>query len=142
LLASLYFTNMNEPIEILLIDDNVRSYDIFGFALNDLKINYLCRFAKSVEEAINILNNQRTDYIFIDVNMPVLQGFKFLKKLKYIQSANKVPIVIYSEHPDNDLCKKAMKHGVLSAIKKTREIFELINELKTILFKDYSQVTH
>jgi DNA-binding NtrC family response regulator len=129
---------MNEPIEILLIDDNVRYHDIFGFALNDLKINYLCHFVKSIEEAISILHNQRTDYIFIDVNMPALQGFKFLKKLKRIQSANKIPIVIYSEHPDNDLCKKAMKLGVLTAIKKTREIFELINELKTILFKNCS----
>ena len=61
---------MTKPLDILLIDDSVKTQDMFGFALNDLQINYSCRFARNVEQAVNSLRLQPADYIFVDVNMP------------------------------------------------------------------------
>lgn len=109
---------------------------MFGFALNDLKINYACRFAKNVEQALTIMYRQPADFIFVDVNMPALTGFNTIKKIIATRFINNPSIFIYTDQPENDLCKKAMKLGVLKALKKKDEIFELIQDLKGILFKN------
>ena len=130
---------MNKPINILLIDDNHRSQDLFGFALNDLDINYCCRFAKSINQAFNMLRLQPADYIFIDINMPTLNGFSTLKKLVTTQFIKMSSIVIYSEQLENALCKKAMQLGIRAGLQKKTEVFQLIQDLKKILFKNDKQ---
>ena len=108
---------------------------MFGFALNDLNINYSCRFAQNVEQAMAIMRMQPADYIFVDVNMRALNGFNTIKKFITTSFINKPSIFIYTDQPENELCRKAMKLGILKALKKKTEIFELIQDLKNILFK-------
>jgi len=127
---------MNKPVNILLIDDSSKSQDLFGFALNDLQINYCCRFARNVNQAFNMLRLQPADYIFVDINMPALNGFSTLKKLVSAQFINKSSIIIYTEQLENALCKKAMQLGILASLQKKMEIFQLIQALKRILLKN------
>ena len=127
---------MSASVNILLIDDNIKTHDMFSFALNDLKINYSCRFAQNVEQAMNIMHRKPADYIFVDVNMRALNGFNTIKKFVTTPFITTPSIFIYTDQPENELCKKAIKLGVLKALKKKTEIFELIQDLKNILFKN------
>lgn len=120
----------------MLIDDSQKSQDLFGFALNDLQIDYCCRFARNVNQAFNILRLQPSDYIFIDINMPSINGFTTLKKLVTARFINKSAIIIYTDQLENALCKKARQLGILTGLQKKTEIFQLIQDLKNILFKN------
>lgn len=82
------------------------------------------------------------DYIFIDINMPSLNGFITLKKLFTAQFINTSSIVIYTDQTENALCKKARQLGVIACLPKKKEIFLLIQDLKNILFKNNEPTKH
>lgn len=132
---------MIKPLNILLIDDSVKTQDMFGFALNDLQINYACRFAQNVDQAINSLRLKPADFIFVDVNMPALNSFRTLKRIIKARFINDATVVIYTDHNESEICKRAMKLGVMLALKKKNEIFELIADLKNILLQNNNPVS-
>ncbi len=108
---------------------------MFGFALNDLQINYSCRFAQNLDQAINSLRLMPADFIFVDVNMPALNSFHTIKRIIKARFIHDATVIIYTDHNESELCKRAMKLGVMLALKKKNEIFELIADLKNILFR-------
>ncbi len=83
-------------ITYLIIDDEHIAHDIIkGYAdlLPNLKLEKHCYDAI---EAIEYLNNHTVDLIFLDLNMPKLKGFDFLKSLS---SPPKVIVTTaYKEH--------------------------------------------
>ncbi|WP_459212783.1 LytR/AlgR family response regulator transcription factor [Aquimarina rhabdastrellae] len=83
-------------ITYLIIDDEHIAHDIIkGYAdlLLNLKLEKHCYDAI---EAIEYLNNHTVDLIFLDLNMPKLKGFDFLKSLS---SPPKIIVTTaYKEH--------------------------------------------
>ena len=72
-------------ISIMLIDDDEDDLDIFSQAL--MKIDPSIQFAgfKNGMEAIKLLNDSDMllpDLIFLDLNMPCMNGFECLKKIR------------------------------------------------------------
>lgn len=69
-------------ITYLIIDDEHIAHDIIkGYCdlLSDMRLRKNCYDAL---EAFEYLNKNEMDLIFLDLNMPVLKGFEFLKTLK------------------------------------------------------------
>ena len=83
-----------------------------------------------------MLRLQPADYIFVDINMPALNGFSTLKKLVSAQFINTSSIIIYTEQVEKVLYKKARQLGILASLQKKTEIFQLIQDLRNILFKN------
>ena len=74
------------------------------------------------------------DFIFIDINMPKMDGLECLSKIKKIKKLENVPMIIYSTGSDSVIKNKAMKLGAANCITKTTSITSLTEILKTILF--------
>ena len=86
-------------ISIILIDDDEDDRDIFFQAL--MEINPSVQFAgfKDGLEAFKLLNDSATllpDLIFLDLNMPCMNGFECLKKIRENRLLNNTPVIIYS----------------------------------------------
>ncbi len=67
----------------IAIDDEPLALDVidkFSKKIPFLKLTGKCT---SAFEAIELINNSKTDLIFLDINMPHLSGIDFLKSLKY-----------------------------------------------------------
>lgn len=62
----------DEPIAITVIESHLREF-------KDLRVVATCR---SASEAFEVLQNERIDLIFLDIEMPKLDGLSFLKSLK------------------------------------------------------------
>lgn len=87
------------PLICLLVDDDPDDREIFALALEE--VDNACRLvtAKSGGEAIELLKNDQTfrpDFIFLDLNMPLMDGKECLSELKKINHINGVPIIIFS----------------------------------------------
>src|SRR5437868_12659694 len=88
---------------ILYADDDHDDREILfdTFIQIDPAIN--CIGADNGKEAIAFLNRTRLlpDYIFLDLNMPVMDGKECLSQLKQNPSFKHIPVVIYSTtvHP-------------------------------------------
>ena len=61
----------DEPIAIKVIQEHIDRFD---------NIESVQGFTKAVD-AINILNNENIDLLFLDINMPGISGIEFLKSL-------------------------------------------------------------
>ncbi len=61
----------DEPIAIKVIQEHIDRFD---------NIECVQGFTKAVD-AINILNNENIDLLFLDINMPGISGIEFLKSL-------------------------------------------------------------
>jgi CheY-like chemotaxis protein len=84
---------------ILLIDDDEEDQEIFIDALRVVDPQLHCSVANDGEQALEQLTREalvKPDLIFIDMNMPKLNGKQVLQELKVSGTLRDVPVVMYS----------------------------------------------
>jgi len=99
---------------VLAIDDNVQQLSEFKSMLVS---KYDLRVVKSASEAISYLNRSSSDIILLDIEMPNISGFEFLKDIKRVPSYVDVPIIIVSGNTGQEFFNKARNseaYGVLT----------------------------
>jgi CheY-like chemotaxis protein len=90
-------------MSILYIDDDAEDREIFTDALEMISPEIICHTACDGIEGLKVLFNLRTppDAIFLDVNMPKMNGAKFLQELQTIIAFKAIPVFIYSTSVDS-----------------------------------------
>lgn len=86
--------------------------------------------ASNGEEAIEIFNKNKPDLVFLDINMPKLDGLSVAKKIKL--SSPKTKIVILTGYNLFDYAQSAIKIGVEDYILKPiskNEVSEILKKL-------------
>jgi CheY-like chemotaxis protein len=89
---------MNTAKSCLLIDDDSDDQEIFLNALTEISSDAFCVAAKGADTAMRILKEARysPDYIFLDLNMPQMNGIDFLRTIKKDPEFRSIPVIIYS----------------------------------------------
>lgn len=86
-------------MKCFLIDDDEDDREIFSIALSETDHCNTCVTASNGEDALRILNTEpdfTPDYIFLDLNMPLMNGKTCLKELRKIDRLKDVPIIIFT----------------------------------------------
>ncbi len=83
---------------ILLIDDDEDDQEIFLTAVKKLSNTVKSHSFDNAAEALDKLNAREVspDVIFLDLNMPVMNGQQFLTEIKKIDDLKHIPIIIVS----------------------------------------------
>lgn len=112
---------------ILYADDDHDDYDILCDALNHLDPSISCHLATNGIEALKILNhsNELPDYIFLDINMPLMNGKTCLFELKRNDRLKDIPVVVYSTTIADEERFELYKLGASSVLEKPNNIQEL-----------------
>jgi CheY-like chemotaxis protein len=81
---------------VLLVDDDADDQEIFREALDRLTPGYKCVTANNGEEALGYLwsAEQLPDLIFLDLNMPRMDGHETLRALKSNSTLCDIPVFI------------------------------------------------
>ena len=92
---------LNEEMhkKILMIDDDADDAQIFEEALSEMDASLAFYRAWDGQEALDILFQNKIenpDIIFLDVNMPGMNGWQFLKLIKEEESYKHIPVIVYS----------------------------------------------
>ena len=80
----------------IIVDDESVAHDIIKKYCSLLHNMHLMQDCYDAIEAIEYLNNNEVDLIFLDLNMPKLKGFEFLKTLS--NSPKVIVTTAYKEH--------------------------------------------
>ena len=122
----------------LLIDDDSDDREIFALALEDslAQFNYLT--AKNGLDALNML--QADDslvpcFIFIDLNMPLLDGKSCLREIRKIERLNAVPTIIYTTSSHKRDIEETKNLGASHYIVKPPSVGILTNILQKLFNK-------
>jgi CheY-like chemotaxis protein len=118
---------------ILLVDDDEDEHVIFHSALKNITEDFTFISAVSCEHALKILGSVVPDIIFLDVNMPRMNGIKCLEEIRKIKKLTEVPVYIYSTGINAKDGQKAILLGAEDYIIKPNSINALSALLKEIL---------
>jgi PleD family two-component response regulator len=122
---------------VLLIDDDEDEEHIFKEALKKLHSSYKCMYIQDAEHGLKSLNWLLPDYIFVDINMPKIDGFECLLQIKKLKKLKNVPVILYSTGANSSVKTKALELGAADCIAKTNSITSLAEKLYNILSINY-----
>jgi len=122
---------------ILLIDDDDDDQFIFLAALEDAAPDSHCNISNNALEAFQYLHTRTDtpDMIFLDLNMPLMNGFEFLLILKNDLRFSRIPVIIFSTSDNPEDQARAKELGALQFITKTADIELLKKDLRYIINK-------
>jgi CheY-like chemotaxis protein len=118
---------------IFLIDDDEDEFELFIDALHDTPFHCECIYSGNPEQALNLLCWTVPDLIFIDYNMPRINGLKCLWEIKQIKIQQDVPLILYSSEISEELIRNAISIGAALCIKKTHRVNILAETLRHVL---------
>jgi DNA-binding NtrC family response regulator len=110
---------------IFLIDDDEDEKEIFVRALDEAGVACEFVYFNCVQKALNMLKWVSPDYIFIDMNMPVMNGLEGIARIRRMERMSNVNMVMYSNGITEKLTQEAKKQGALTCMKKPSTINEL-----------------
>jgi len=119
--------------KILLIDDDEDELEVFTEALRSVDKNIQCSQARDLNEALEFLSYRSPAYIFIDYNMPKVNGFEVVAEIKKIEKLENSKIILYSNYISEEMNEKAIYLGAYKCVKKPSMINVLIKNLREIL---------
>lgn len=119
---------------LFLIDDDQDDSEIFreAVAVCDQSIELV--FAVDGIDALEILNAGvvKPDVIFLDYNMPRMNGLQCLKRLKAEESTKNIPTIMYTTSGDREQEKVILLLGADYYMQKTVSFNGLCGELKRL----------
>ena len=123
---------MKLPLLTLLIDDDGDDRMFFEMAVDDLEFPVQCHFAHDGIQGIAMLNNTdfQPDFIFIDMNMPKMNGLECLQEIRKMERLNHVPVYLYSTSNDKIIAAKCIEYGGCGFIKKENSLDALTKRLQ------------
>lgn len=123
-----------------LIEDDADDQEIFINALG--KINPAIRniSASNGQDALQKLSATKVkpDIIFLDLNMPLMNGREFLKAISGEEYYRTIPIIILSTSSDSDTIAETIQLGAKEFITKPVSYSEWETILKVVLKEFYS----
>lgn len=121
---------------ILLVDDDEDDRVFFQEALDDL--NCSVKF-KSVEHGLAALelledkNHKKPDAIFLDLNMPVMDGHDCLNQIRSNKAFDNIKVIIFSTSYNPEVAKVLKDDGANYYIQKPSDYLTLRNTINNAL---------
>ncbi|HEY4323884.1 MAG TPA: LytTR family DNA-binding domain-containing protein [Mucilaginibacter sp.] len=122
-------------LKCVIIDDEPIARKIIEEFIEDIDFLELVGQAENPAKAITLLNDNVIDLIFLDINMPVINGINFLKSSK--NTASVIMTTAYAEHAveafELDVLDYLVKpipfERFLKACNKARDVYEIKKQL-------------
>jgi CheY-like chemotaxis protein len=125
---------MNLSKRILLIDDDPDDQLFFRDAIQTIDPGLQCDLTSGFQEAVKELENPPLpDYIFMDLNMPVMNGFDCLAYLKNQSNFKDIPVIIFTTSKNLKDINRTRQLGAQWYMTKPDDFHVLCNKLTQII---------
>lgn len=118
-----------QPIKILIVDDEAGVRELLKDALK--LAGFETQAANDGMSALTLLRSYTPDIMIIDINMPLMDGFELVERLR--KTGNNVPVLMLSARADRVDVTRGLTLGADDYVVKPFGLEELILRLKAIL---------
>jgi putative two-component system response regulator len=115
------------PGKILVVDDNLASLKQIGAQLGE---NYEVSLAKSGPLALQICMAEKPDLILLDIEMPGMDGFETLKRLRLNHYLGSIPVIFLTGNHDTETEVRGLQSGARDFITKPVEKSILLHRIE------------
>ncbi len=109
---------MQEPVQVLLIEDNPDDARLAKEALVEGNVSFSLSHAERLSEAVSLLEKQRIDVVLLDLGLPDSQGLATLLKLHRLHPH--LPIVVMTATDIEKIGLLAVREGAQDYLVKSR----------------------
>lgn len=124
-------TDNQESADILIVDDSRVIREQVGKALEGA--GHVCDYAENGIEAIKFSLGRSYRLIITDINMPVLDGLKFLHRIRASTRNSAVPVLILSSQRELECVQQAKILAVKGYILKPVDPESLLERVEQVL---------
>ncbi len=122
---------------ILIVDDEPGVRDLLRDALE--VAGYQTELASNGAEALDLLRRHDCDLCIVDINMPTMDGFEFLAKLR--EHDTKTPVLMLSARDSPVDVAKGLRYGADDYVRKPFSLEEILLRITAILRRSNAETT-
>lgn len=115
-----------EKLVILIVDDNVQFVERMAGMLSLLDNIACINVASNYEEARMLLEEQRPDFVLLDINMPGKNGIELLKKI--MEAGWNCEVIMITNHADDYYRQQCRDLGAKHFLDKSND-FGMVPEI-------------
>jgi len=122
-------------LKTVLVDDEINALEALEWKLNRYIGDVQIIKCNSPIKAIDVIQNEKPDIVFLDIDMPEMDGFELLKRLSYTN----FELIFTTAH--DEFALKAIKVSAIDYLLKPVDKDELITAVnKVIAFRKGNQL--
>jgi len=126
---------MRSSRPILLVEDDSIDAMAVKRAIKEMKLANTLVHKKNGEEALAYLRDQANAepcLVFLDLNMPKMNGLEFLKVIKGDPNLKRIPVVVLTTSNEQRDVVESFKHGVAGYMVKSVDYEKFSQTLRVI----------
>jgi len=116
---------------VLVIDDDASALKVADQVLRQLGFRPVCR--QDAASALKAASVERPAAVVLDLMMPEMNGFEFLKRFRKSKSGRRTPVIVWTGKDLSERERTELRSSVSSIAKKDNQANQLIHELNAIL---------
>ena len=119
---------------VMVVDDSRIMRNVVKSVFSDLKIPSLFLEAEDGRKAFQLLETNKVDIVFLDWNMPEMDGMEFLKKVRLMPDYDELPIVMVTSEAAKYNVVEALQNGATDYIIKPIQVKIFKEKISEIAF--------
>jgi len=128
-------------LSILLVDDDLDEYDLFTIALKQIANDYRLIYIPACEDLLATIKENKPDLVFLDINMPAINGIECLKTIRAEKKYESLPIIMYSTSSNRKNIQQAYENKASCYVVKPYSVQGITKALEKIFTIDWQLQT-
>jgi CheY-like chemotaxis protein len=128
---------MQLSLHVFLVDDDADDREIFASVMKSIYPSAVTSVAVDGLDALEKLEqwSHRPDVIFVDLNMPRMNGFDFLRHIREKDEWRRLPVIVYSTSSNPQDLARSRNAGATDYIVKGNDMVTITRDLSNALKK-------
>lgn len=102
----------------MVVDDSIIMRNIVKNTFSEMKVSFQCLEAEDGKQALRVLETNDVTLVFLDWNMPGMDGIEFLKKVRSMPQYKDLPVVMVTSERGKFSVIEALQSGATDYIVK------------------------
>jgi len=120
---------------ILIVEDSVTMRQLLCFAIKRVGEVEIIEAGNGLEGLKVLKTEQDIDIVLVDINMPVMDGFKLIGHIRHDLKMESLPIIIITTESKPETLEKARSLGVNHYITKPIRQSDVVEKVRGLLKK-------
>lgn len=130
----------SKPMKVVLVDDDEDDRMFFADALQEIELRTDLKEFHNGQQLLDYLNKDDAEFpqlIFLDLNMPVMDGFECLKKIRSNPELKDLVVAIYSTSSSERDIEETFINGANVYINKPNKFEELKKTIGQVVKRNW-----
>ena len=122
---------------IVYVDDDEDDFFLFKKAINEISDQFTVLHATGSHNLFELIRVIKPDFIFLDVDMPMINGVDCLKMIRSAEKYDSIPVIIYSN--SRDFSEISYKNKANFYLVKPDSFVKILTTLNSILSYNWAE---